>query len=206
MLNEILGVAARINSLLTRKFNITGGAPSPQLTPEVTPSFAIPLRPEDLAPFSERLFTGFVDVAPVALKTSVAQLANPAGSQQLVVIENITVQTLTGASGIYSGSLGNTATDLAQLPAAGGVIARDGRLNGSSLAHLTFDQSPPTIFAVNLFEVSQLVSLPFVFSVPLILAPGFQCQIVQRVAQNTELLVSFQWREVPLSPGELGPF
>jgi hypothetical protein len=211
MLNEILGAAARYNQLLTRKFGLTGGAPSPQLTPEIAPVYAIPHLPEDSLPSGVILAGGYIASPATAVKQSVVQLGNPTGSNLLVVVEFIEGVILAATSTLRLGIVQNAA--LAVLPAAGGVTYRDTRTrtNGGAYtrlptAQLTADASPPTIVVQNLlYAYVTAAGLPMTYEQPLVLAPGWAVQIVNETV-NATLLGMFSWREVPMAHGEVGPF
>lgn len=211
LLNEILGISARFNSLLTRKFSIIGGAPAPQITPEISPTFAFPRSPEDLVLMGELIATGIVNIPAVALKLGVAQLRNPASSGYVLVVEHAEVENLGAGNNDFIGAVGFTSGDLAQLPAAGGLTLREtrtaqvGAVTRAPVGHLTFDQSPPTILTPNLFLRTGPVFSVFQYDQPVILAPGAAIQLSCNVA-NIPIVAAFAWREVPVNPGEVGPF
>lgn len=224
MLNEILGVAARFNQLLTRKFNIVGGAPAPQLTPEIGCELALEVGSEGRVLLSEILCSGITDQTGAAANRPAAMLFNPVGSNIILVVERIAVLPLTVAQAFVIGVIkppgGNP---FAQLPGSGQVICREtrvpvappgtfpraptGQVRGSTV-------SPPTTVSANLYSFSaSAANISSPLEVPqlgngeslAILAPGFAVQI-----ESTVLVAQFQaffmWREVPLAPGEIGPF
>jgi hypothetical protein len=209
MMNEILGSAARFNQLLTRRFGLTGGAPSPQITPEIAPVVNMPDGPELRIICAEILATGNIYCTGVALKHSVIQLTNPVGSNILVVVEQIEISNPGAAGGINASIIKLGA--LAGLPGAGGVCYRDTRTTISGnytrepTAQLRYDNDPPTIGTPNLFrlEIAALSSIRN--AVAVVLAPGWSVQLYDtRVA--ADITTCFAWREVPLAAGEVGPF
>jgi len=209
MLNEILGAAARYQQGLTRRFGLTGGAPSPQLTPEVSPVVIIPEGEEVRIINGEVLGTGFILQVGVAAERSVLQLGNPEGSNTLVDVSHIELVTPGVAGYLHAGicKLG----PVAGLPAAGGVSYRDTRTKSGAnytrepTAFLRKDTEPPFVVVANLFQRYVLQLELTVWDGSCILAPGWSVMCVcQTVAQD--LFGSFQWREIPLAAGEVGPF
>lgn len=208
-MNEILGAAARFQQLLTRKFNITGGAPSPQLTPEITPEYAInELAPEDKILCSEFIASAAVYIPAVAAKSNVVSLSNPAGSNVLLILERI-ITSRVAAGGTWAGIIKLSA--LADLPGASQVVVRDGRVNVVSnyprkpVGDVTSFADPPTVATSNLFYVLIAANSTFIYDMPVVIPPGWSVHVKNAVV-NTDLLVSFAWREIPLAPGEVGPF
>jgi hypothetical protein len=200
LLNEIL--AGRFNQWLTRKFNMTGGAPAPQLAAEVMPVTQLN-DPPDFVLASENLASGIVDVAAVALKRGVAQLTNPAGSNTVITVERIECSVYSAGMTMAVG-IGVNAP-LAQNPAAGGVAYRDTRKAGLPAASLSFDQAPPTILAANYADVTLVINSSAKWVEPIVLGPN-SCVQVSSNTNNTEFTASFVWRERAMVPGEVGPF
>lgn len=198
--------------MLTRKFGLTGGAPSPQLTPEITPVVEVNnLPPENRIICGEVLAAGAMYLAGVAVKRSVIQLSNPAGSNVLGVVEH-----LEGTNyGVAVASMNCGILLLGALaiaPGAGLVTWRDTRTrtNGGVYTRLptllmSADNSPPTIAIANLFARNVVANLTAEWDVPFVLSPGWAVQVWLSDV-NVALGAAFSWREVPLSPGEVGPF
>jgi hypothetical protein len=101
MLNEILGPAARFQQLLTRKFGILGGAPSPQLTPEISPEYPLFGEPENRILTSEYLCAGYLDEAAAAGNPTQIALWNPTGSNIILVIEKVLFTNLSAITSIF---------------------------------------------------------------------------------------------------------
>lgn len=212
MLNEILGAAARYNQLLTRKFNITGGAPAPQLTPEIGCELALDPGPEGRVLASELLCSGRGATTGAAANSGSCELANPAGSNLLTVVEQIIV--ISGSAvtlGIDVGVL-TVPIGLPNIPAAGNVVARDTRVpkvgNYTKLPATTIrtgTNTPPVVVVPNLFRSLNAINVPYTYTVPVVLAPGTAVDIIQSDLASS-MVVWFSWREVPLAAGEVGPF
>lgn len=215
MMNEILGVAARFNQHLTRKFGLTGGAPSPQLTPEIAPVFAMPVGDEALILQGEYKASGYITAPAVALKKSVAGLFNPTGSNIIVVVEHIEAMP-NGAGANISAGIAMGINPYATLPAAGGVTYRDTRVpqdpGGSSAtksptALLRADADPPAVPNPNLWIRNANSGQELIDNGELaILAPGTMLGMQVIDTQNLAVRYSFWWREIPLAHGEKGPF
>lgn len=214
MLNEILGAAARFNQLLTRKFNIAGGAPAPQLTPEIGCSYTIDEHPEDAILRFEGIATGLLDCAAIALVNSVAQIRNNTAGL-IIVVEKIFAQVNAAAAADVNMAAGFIGTDHPGLPATGGITfadfrrAANGNVTVAPAARLTRNTvaAVPTLLNANLFygRSSNAVGGGVVYDRPVVLAPGAAIQVSCGTV-NTEILVMFSWREVPVAPGEVGPF
>lgn len=124
-LNEIL--VGRFNGLLTRLLKITGGAPAPQLTPEVQPILQLISDSADLAFLKEEFLMVFgATTSNVALKQSYVQVANPSNSGLLIIIEGITVSAdfSTPTAVQYGFGLTTPSTRAVQR-----VVSRDSRVN-----------------------------------------------------------------------------
>lgn len=208
LLNEILGVGARYQQLLVRKFGVVNGSPSPQLTPEVSPDYSIMGQPEDRILLQEMLCSGAMGRAAVAGQRSVIQLSVPAGSNYISVLEELHFKV--AADGYVGVGFGLNGA-LASLPAAGGVTYRDGRVQYSGAysrvpaTRLTADTTPPTIFTPNLLYLWQAAAGAYRGPISVVIPPGWAVQVALD-AVNTTLYAGFMWREVPLAPGEVGPF
>jgi len=209
MLNEIL--AARYEQLLTRKFNITGGAPAPQLTPEIGCNLSLEVGEEGHILQSEYLCSGRFFTTGNAGQSGSIQLTNPVGSNILLVVEQIVAQALSAVvNGINCGILNtagppNTAT-------AGDVVIVDTRVASvGAYTRLPTGRvtggvnTPPTVVQPNLFHSRNAVGVPYVYSLGVVLAPGWGVNLVQ-IDLAGSMNGFFRWREVPLAAGEVGPF
>lgn len=219
MLNEILGTAARFNGLLSRKFNITGGAPAPQLTPEIGCGLSIELGPEDRLPMGDTLAYGYVDVTGAAGQRAASMLRNPAGSNILLVVERVAVQPVTVAQPIVIGILQNAA-GFPQLPAAGEVGCRDTRVGNDGGVRTRLPNgkvsgatnTPPTAIVNGISTLpSNAAAYPQPYEVPApngcicVLSPGWAIEAESQLVAG-RFQTWFFWREVPMAPGEVGPF
>lgn len=211
MMNEILGVGARFQQVLTRKFGILGGSPSPQLTPEIQPHFDPHAAPEDFILSTELLCAGVVQEPANAGQKSMVALENPAGSNVLGILEWLSAQVGTAAvSSIYGALLWTPPP-----PGVAGAVltARDGRRprivgdvakGGALLLGASNNVAPPT--PANLFIQATTAAEELVlYSQPVIIAPGMSIFVVNNTV-NQALWTSWAWREVPMAPGEVGPF
>jgi hypothetical protein len=211
LLNEIIGVPARFNGLLSRKFNIAGGAPAPQLTPEIGTSLSLDFEHEDHILAAEFLCTGRGLTTGAAGQSGSIQLNNPVGSGFVCVIEQIMVMPISApVIGIDAGILVSAAPP--NVTAAGSVIIRDTRVtqNGNyprlpSATFRTGTGTPPTATVPNLFRYIGAIGQLFVYTVPCVVSPGFALQLLQGDLAGT-FNGWIAWREVPLAPGEVGPF
>jgi len=214
MLNEILGAAARYEQLLARKFGVQGGAPSPQLTPEITPSYNIPAGAEDLLPCGMRLCSGYISIGAVAAKRPVTQLRNPVGTNILGVVSYIGMMSSTAGVGQHCMGFGKLNNNLPNLPAAGGYTMLDGRagLNAAGgfatrapTCTLTADNEPPEILPPNiLYRVQAQYAWTEQFPA-VILSPGWGVQAF--LSDNVYGVAAvFRWYEVVMAEGEVGPF
>jgi hypothetical protein len=211
--NEILGRAARYQEQLRRRFGIALGAPSPQLTPEVTPVVPILTMPEHLILASEKLFTGTLGEAGGAGGVSVVQLSNDAGTGLVGIVEHLEVVMLDAAGDAVTCAIGKNGA-LATLPAPGQVTGRETRLplnaggGYSTVApalKLRSNVAPPTVFSPSIFfRVLGQYGIAE-YNLPLIIAPGWAVQVSTNNASKA-IHAAFAWREVPLAEGEEGPF
>jgi hypothetical protein len=212
LMNEILGPAARFQQLLSRKFGILGGAPSPQLTPEITPEYGLADRPEDLILASEVLASGWINVPSDALHNSLISLENPLGSNLLLVLQEARWQVATVGSNV-SGTITNSGIVVGISPGAGAMTFRDTRTTIGAAA--TYTKPPVGIIngrngiastpIANLFYINTQPAATQVFERPVVLSPGWKlilCCVTVALGMNA----SFCWREVPIAAGEVGPF
>jgi hypothetical protein len=205
MLNEILGAAARFEQLLTRRFNVLGGAPSPQLTPEITPVYAFLEQAQDQALMAVKLCTASLSQAAVAAKRGVLQLRNPTGSGIVAVVTRVAAFHTDAGAQTQSFAVGLVPGDLANLPAAGGITVRDTRWTGAPTCRFTSDASPATILNANLALQNTSQNQQLEYLQPVVLSPGFSLQM-SLGANNIVYAGSVAWAEIPLAPGEIGPF
>jgi hypothetical protein len=209
MMNEILGRAQRFQDLLTRKFGITGGAPAPQLTPEIGTEFEIPFGAQDYILCQELLASGSTIVAAVAAKKGVLQLSNPPGSNIVAIVGRESLMVNAAAANFWL-SVGK-GTALANLVGAGQVTRLDTRCGYSGIytllpaCTLTYDQSPPGLLTPNVWYLNVPIGTNLTTYEPIILAPGWCAQLACDTV-NIQFAASFRWREVPLAQGEAGPF
>ncbi len=213
MMNEILGQAARFQQLLSRKFGIIGGAPSPQLTPEVTPEFGLPTGPEDRILASDFLAAGRLGLAGAVATTTQIALWNPPGSNILLVVERIAVMcTTAGSNSVFGGITLAANQPFPTLPAVGGKVLRDTRVNSDGgantrppVAILCGDNAAPGAITPSLFFRTLAQYEQALYDAVVVVAPGWHVG-VRSNAVNMGLDATFAWREVPLASGEVGPF
>lgn len=212
MLNEILGTAARYNQLLSRKFNISGGAPAPQLTPEIGCSLNLETGIEGHVLAAEMPYTAKGAAVGAAGQRASVGLFNPLGSNLILVVEYIAVaQTSAVTTGPDCG-LVYGATPHPNLAPAGAVIAADTRIAASgSNSRLPAGQirsnpnTPPLVATDNLFRSFAAVGQLQTYTQPFAVAPNTSVMVT---ANDLVASIScwFRWVEVPMAPGEVGPF
>ena len=213
MLNEILGPAARFQQLLTRKFGLIGGSPSPQLTPEITPEYHLDNAPEDRILGSDFYAAGVIDVPADAGHPSQAALYNPGGSGQVLILEQVELTLMTaGTAGIGMGVEGVYALNpLGIAAAAGARIIRDTRVtNVGFVTRLPTgivggENGAAAVINPSLVSTVLTTLIPYRYSLPVIVAPGWLLKAITG-ANNLQLRAAFNWREVPISKSEAGPF
>ena len=210
MLNEILGPAARFQQMLTRRFGLLGGAPSPQLTPEITPSVDIGHGYETRILCGEFLASGCIFQAATVAERAVCQLSNPAGSNIVAIVTHIEAYPFGAGATVIASHLKVGA--LAGLAVAGGVGYRDSRVvtNGGAYTRLpvctvTKFHNPPTIGEPNLFSRAVASGLTTEYDCPVVIGPGWAVQ-VNELDNNVGLQAAFAWIEIPMAGGEVGPF
>lgn len=214
MLNEILGPAARFQQLLSRKFGILGGAPSPQLTPEITPEFSIGDRPEDRILCAELYACGRISEAAAAGQPTHIALWNRPNSNQLLVVEDISFYHSSAGTLILFGGIAYSLTQpFPDLPAANCIGCRETRLardiGGSytrapSGVMCAANNAAGGVTAQFLYRASAQYALNQ-YTQPILLAPGWYASIRSNDV-NIAMSAVFSWREVPLASGEIGPF
>jgi hypothetical protein len=210
MMNEILGRAQRFQDLLTRKWGITGGAPSPQLTPEITPGYDMPVGAEDRVLASDIMCSGGVGTVGAAANKAAVQIRNPTGSNLAIIVERAII--IVGTAQTVEAGIRGGIGDWPNIPAAGYVTRRDTRQANTTgftvvpAAHVTYEtNTPPSPPVGNVFVGAILASSPLVLEQPVVLSPGWSFGIICGTVA-TYLYVSFAWREVPMAQGEAGPF
>lgn len=199
-LNEILGVAARLQQRLTRAFMITGGAPSPQITPEITPVLEMGNMPvEDRWISGERIWSYQRTIAATAATCAEILIRNPADSGMLLIVRALVIDG-SGVGNTFSIFPGNF-TDLANV-LLGLNSPRDTRLGTSkSSAIVSYDNLGAGGVITGAEYVAILQSTPYI-SFPYVISPGYG---LYAAAQNINraALMGFEWRERPASLGEL---
>jgi hypothetical protein len=177
MQNEIL--VGRYNQLLTRLLKVTGGAPSPQLTPEVTPVMVLISDAPDLAFIKqEQLMVVGVNSTGAAIgKQAYYQLANPVNSGLLITVEAFLIENATGLAQDYAYGVTTISTR-----AALAVSPRDSRVN-TGLGNVQFGPGRFTLgsdavldgvagIANRIGQVFLLSQTSIFLPVPYVLNPG----------------------------------
>jgi hypothetical protein len=203
LFNEIL--VGRYNSLLTKLLSIKGPAPSPVVAPEIMPVLTLESdRPEWLFLGGQRLLWGLaLQNSAVALR-ALSALENPAGSGVLVVLERLSFIAVTGAMPFHirpiSGASG--------LPASGGAVARDTRLNPagtavSSAAIMNSGQAgAPPINGSDAYHSVAPVNVVQEIPIQLMLTPGFGVVVYGEAAVGQDYRLTWWWRERALEEAE----
>lgn len=147
----------------------------------------------------------------VAGEFSIIALGNPAGSNNIVVVEAVTVGTGGGVGlTVFLEVVPDTTVAATLTAAAFPACSRDRRFKGITGVTRTFIKTGSDVGNTFGAQVEQQTALPlatsamqpFIVSLPLILRPGDDlCAIGQTV--NSQLTVAFGWRERSAFPGEL---
>lgn len=207
-LNEIL--VGRFNKLLTRLLNISGGAPSPQLTPEITPVLvAIPDAPSYSWQKNELLMVAGVTTGAAIGKQAYIQVGNQPGSQQLIEIEQILISNL--SAGLQNYVFGQTTISTAAVqrvssrdsrinPGLGNVQTGPGRFTSGSDS--VADGVAGLAGAFNIPNIGLLANTSQVVAVPFVLGPGDAFTIANN-ALNAAVTAAIFWRARPAAEGEL---
>lgn len=195
----------RWDQIARKLFDIAQPSAVPQLADEVIPTFTIQnWEPELYALRLERLCVGDLFVAGVAAQATQLGLTNPAGSQSLVIVENILLsfpQNQFWAVRVVAEelllSLGWVDSPTAfrdfrwgAAPAVGVTTARVRGLNAAVAQGVPLDE----IF----FDAAQS---SFLYKRDYVLPPNTSL-IVIPAPQNTIGRASFTWRERPFNPQE----
>jgi len=213
MMNEVLGVAARFQQLLTRKYGIIGGAPSPQLTPEITPDYPLPTGPEDRILASDFSAVWLQALTAQAGQKSAMLLKN-ASTGSLLVVEHSWCATAAAVTGYFHLGIAANLAALGQAPTAGSRVMRDTRVQfdtGSTTysrkpqASCTWDNNTPPVTPDNVILWYLAGGTRWEYTQPIVLGPGYGL-MTWSDAVNIAFYGGFAWREVPIGMGEVGPF
>lgn len=204
MLNEILGPMARLQQRLTRAFSITGGAPSPQITPEITPVLEMGNMPvEDRWTARERLWAHTQPIAAAALTAASILLQNPAGSGILAVVRCLVCN---NSAGPQAYSVNDVLASFGNLTNVVGVFnPLDTRIGVASTPTCIISWSntvaPANTFGSEYFNLA-VGQFPYVSPFDYVIAPGTGLVVNAQVVNQSSQL-GFVWRERPVSLGEL---
>jgi hypothetical protein len=199
--NEIL--VGRFNRFLQKLLGLKGGPPAPQLASDIGPTFEV----EQVAVENRYLltvdsFATTVTQAGVAAVISTIKLRNPVGSNVMAVFEKILVSSSVTETPALA--MGTDQTDGGQVVALVGSNNLDSR--SARTSSLIFSRSaaasPPSQQAI---EQIQFTGQPYDFvgyqNQEITLNPGRSIQ-VQQSSANTNLVVTWKWRERLLEESE----
>lgn len=199
MLFNLIG-QPRFNGLLVRMFGMKiAGAAAPTLSPEIAPSIDVNQMDDAAMAFlrGEKLAGWAQTVAASVGNYSVGQLRNPAGSGQLIVVEQLQI----GTNNVNFGILATT-TDLASTDTA---FARDTRWRDAAgslqaLGRVSYQNSSavaPSDWRIGRNVASATDPIPL----DVVIAPGYAL-VWYPIVQNSGISWSVQWRERALPAEE----
>ena len=196
LLNEIQ--TGRVNAILHKMFDMKEGAPAPQLSGDVVATIALEQdRPEWEFLGGGRLCAGNTDLAAQAGELGAIALWNPAGSNTLLVLEQVVV-------GNFSASLINQGWITTALSSGGQHAFRDSRSgieSTSATGQVTYQTAAGvSIQTIVLKHACGSVGINSLLA-PVVISPGFGWSVVDTAA-NQRHTVNFFWRERQLEPSE----
>jgi hypothetical protein len=198
--NEIL--VGRFNRALQKMLGIKGGPPTPQLSPEFVPRFAVPTGQEDAYLWGYDLLAAVSLQAGVAAAQSMAQIRNPANSKVAAEIVRISVNE-TAVDTATRITTGISSADFA-VPDSNASFDPRGRRSGNCV--VTHMSAGPTVgsvmgtFAIAANVQTELVPANDKTFLPLL--PGAVYQVLM-LNSNISLAVTWWWRERPLEESEV---
>jgi|SRR6267378_1577910 len=203
--NEIL--VGRFNRFLQRYLSMKGGPPAAQLASEIAPNLNL----EDATNLENRWLMqvrsyGLALTSPaVAAQLSAARIANPAGSGAVIVVEKISGTQGAIASLLYTLTRGPVGGGNLTAPVSGANRdLRQGSTSGS-VAQLSVGSAAANTGA-GLAFVSALQNTTGEFILDedqeIVVMPN-DILTVWSSAINTQVLITFFWRERALEEGEL---
>ena len=199
MINEIQ--VGRLNGLLHKLLDMKEGAPSPTLASDVFPNIVLESdRPEWKFLAGERLGAGYRYDAAVAGQYSHAGLYNPAGSNVLVIVEQMQlIPTVNGSAYI------RLEANYGRRDAVGYCTIRDPRGWGGPTAPQTtaqpFDYTNAVAsvgYPLGLWYIA--ANTLFTYNQPIVLPPGYEVYgVMSAVNQGITAMFSFRERKMERS-------
>src|SRR5258708_893380 len=203
--NEIL--AGRYNRYRQKLFVLKGGPPSAQRASEVMPTFSFFTGVENRYLEGWDRFGNSSSQAGVAAVTSGIRLRNPLGSGTIAVVEKIFVHNAAGAVDQPLLQIGAIAVDLNTITTMTGVrLDSRGRPNPTLINSRSAAVSAVNLTA-NLLQYAlnantQNFDLLVFEEQEITMLPGDALQVISNTV-NTQMSVSFFWRERALEESEL---
>lgn len=184
-----------LNGILTRRLGMPGGSPAPSLAPEIMPQLVLENdRPEWGWPKGEMLVSGNFYQSAVALQLSFVEFINPATSNTIATIRNVT--NIGATSFAITRAAFSTAAGVTVL--YGGVA--DLRYTFRSHSILVRTGSAAAVSNQGIFYGMTSTAPPFTGSI--ILPPGSLVRCVG-IAANTTIDFNLTWYERQAQAGEL---
>lgn len=195
-MNEIQ--VARYNAVLHKLLAMKEGAPAPLLAPEIFAMIALEVdRPEWAFLGNERLSQGAYAAAGAAAKYTMVGLWNPAGSDTLMIVDQITV--LPASAAILYTNMSTRAEVLTSWSQASAL--RDSRLHGLGSAGSLFYHQLAVVPGEQLDYWKVPSSASTTRSVEYVLSPGYALFVYNTTA-NVGLSAALRWRERGMEPSE----
>lgn len=191
----------RFSRWVEKWLNIKGGPALVDLDPQARVVFPYSIGVEDRYLQGWNRFAVVANVAAVSAQFSRARIRNPVGSNVMIVIEQLTIDSSVADTPLVT--WGATTTDLTTLVTLT-FTRMDPRGNPQPTAIVSFNQQASGGQALLQRGVAAALSTDYITNqdtqIPIL--PG-QVVDVQAFAANTTLLVSFMWRERPMESSEL---
>jgi len=198
-----------VNEFLSRRLNINDSpGPAGTLAPEVMPVLQVmpPSTEDDFLRGVRRCAAGD-NISGVALEYGTAVLENPAGSDTLIMLDQVIISRMeNGLTTLHF------VESTAFMPGVGarGTAIRDSRWNGTASSRSTAvfrmgttATAPHISWTYALTPDWYAAASPQYFDMGVVLKPS-TCYIIYTAAVANALGVQFLWRERPAQPSELG--
>lgn len=193
----------RFERWLEKFYNAKGGGVVMDHSPSITAMIPILIGNEDRYLQGWNRYWQDANVAANAANSSATRLRNPAGSNVIVVVEKLHLQTLVTTFSNFLIQQGSATTDLTT---ASTGFRMDTRGNPNSSAILSIQNTTPANLATTVFDKAVNSGLGqdciVTENQEFTILPGDAIQVVDQTV-NEQIVITWMWRERPLESSEL---
>lgn len=201
LINQAIGTGD-LSEVLVKRLRTPGGAPAPNVAPEVFPTMALEVdRPEWGWLKGEMRFAAWGGPAGVVGQLSRVRLINPAGTNTIAVVTRIYANAVQGLELVRAPLMASLITNRPTAPIDTRRVLSTATLQNSRLTVTQGGEVGSVPSGVSFAFLGQ--NIWHDYRAPIVIAPNGHIEIVGTVVNTAILAVNVEWYERQANPGEL---